>query len=76
MISNEDFIIIKHLTEIQSCSGDESKIRDYIKKTVESFCDNVDSDILGNLFCLLKGKAAGEEDKLTILLDAHMDEKS
>jgi len=68
----EDFRLLKNLTEIQSCSGNEVKIRDFIKKTVESFCDRIETDILGNLFCFLDGQAKGE--KLTILLDAHADE--
>lgn len=73
MTFEDDFQIIKNLTEIQSCSGNESKIREYIQKTVGSYCDKVETDILGNLFCFIKGKTS-DENKLRIMLDAHMDE--
>ena len=74
MTFESDFQIIKNLTEIQACSGDESKIRAYIREIVAPYCDKIEIDILGNLFCFIFGKAAKEESKLKILLDAHMDE--
>ena len=36
-VKEEDFKILKDLTEIQSCSGNESKIREYIKEKVEKY---------------------------------------
>ena len=74
MTFESDFQIIKNLTETQGCSGDESKIREYIRKIVEPNCDKIEIDILGNLFCFIYGKANNDEPKLKILLDAHMDE--
>ncbi|MFX0188552.1 MAG: M42 family metallopeptidase [Candidatus Hodarchaeota archaeon] len=74
MTFENDFKIIKNLTEIQSCSGNESRIREYIKETIASYCDKIETDVLGNLFCFINGKAKAEEDKLKIMLDAHMDE--
>ena len=74
MTFENDFKIIKNLTEIQSCSGNESRIRQYIKETIESYCDKIETDVLGNLFCFINGKAKAEEGKLKIMLDAHMDE--
>jgi len=74
MTFETDFEIIKNLTEIQACSGNESKIREYIRETVEQYCDKIETDILGNLFCFIYGKAHEKESKLKILLDAHMDE--
>ena len=74
MTFKNDFKIIKNLTEIQSCSGNESRIRQYIKETIESYCDKIETDVLGNLFCFINGKAKTEENKLKIMLDAHMDE--
>jgi len=73
MTFESDFQIIKNLTEIQSCSGNESRIRQYIRETVEAYCDQVKTDILGNLICFIEGKAGGDQ-KLRVLLDAHMDE--
>ncbi len=74
MAFESDFQIIKNLTETQACSGDESKIREYIRGIVEPYCDKIDIDILGNLFCFIYGKANEKESKLKILLDAHIDE--
>ena len=74
MTFETDFEIIKNLTEIQACSGNESKIREYIREIVEQYCDKIEIDILGNLFCFIYGKAHEKESKLKILLDAHMDE--
>ena len=74
MTFEKDFKIIKNLTEIQSCSGNESRIRQYIKETVESYCDKIDTDVLGNLFCFINGKIKAEDGQLKIMLDAHMDE--
>ena len=73
MTFEDDFQIIKNLTEIQSCSGNESSIREYIKQTIGSFCDKVETDVLGNLFCFITGKES-EETKLRVMLDSHMDE--
>ena len=70
----EDFTMIKELTEIQSCSGNENKIRDYIREKVKDYCDKIDTDILGNLFCIIEGKAGSGKSKLNVLLDSHMDE--
>ena len=72
MTFEQDFEIIKNLTETQACSGNEGSIRDYIKKTVEPYCDQIETDILGNLFCIISGKSG--DSKLKVLLDAHMDE--
>ncbi|MHA1292324.1 MAG: hypothetical protein ACTSQJ_06615 [Promethearchaeota archaeon] len=70
-----DFEIIKSLTEIQSCSGNENKIREFIKRIVEPYCDRTEIDIFGNLFCFLGGTLGSGKNKLKVLLDAHMDEK-
>ena len=56
MSFEEDFKILKDLTEIQACSGNESKIREHIKDIVEKYCDKTEVDILGNLFCYLNGQ--------------------
>ncbi|MFX1337022.1 MAG: M42 family metallopeptidase [Promethearchaeota archaeon] len=74
MLFETDFQIIKKLTEIQSCSGDENEIRHYIKQLIEPYCDKIETDVLGNLFGFIIGKAKTEGSKLKILLDAHMDE--
>ncbi|MFO8020167.1 MAG: M42 family metallopeptidase [Promethearchaeia archaeon] len=70
----EDFKILKNLTEIQGCSGNENKVREYIRKTVEEYCDKIETDVLGNLFCFIKGEKKTNSSKLKIMFDAHMDE--
>ena len=74
MSIDEDFKLIKQLTEIQGCSGNEKKIRQFIRETVETYCDKIETDFLGNLFCYIYGAVERTEEKLNILLDAHMDE--
>lgn len=73
MSFEEDIEIIKNLTEIQSCSGNESKIREYITSLVNPYCTNIEVDVLGNLSCKIKGTAK-QGKKIKVLLDAHMDE--
>ena len=73
-IEEKDFKLLKDLTEIQSCSGNEGKIREYIKEKVEKYCDKTEVDILGNLFCYLNGQKSTKLPKLKVLLDAHADE--
>ena len=70
----EDFHLIKKLTEIQSCSGNESAIRDFIKGYIQEDCDSIEIDALGNLHCFVFGEGKEEGEKLKILFDAHMDE--
>ena len=74
MTFEEDFEIIKKLTETQACSGNEENIRNYIKSVVEPYSDKIETDILGNLFVFIEGQVKTDQSKLRILLDAHMDE--
>jgi len=74
MIHEEDFQLIKHLTEIQGCVGNETRIREYILNHVKTYCDKTEIDKIGNLICYLNGKKDTSTSKPKILLDAHMDE--
>lgn len=74
MTFKQDFQLIKKLTETQSCSGNETLIREFIEKSVNKYCDKIETDILGNLFCFINGGASTGTEKLKVLLDAHMDE--
>ncbi|MFX1273415.1 MAG: M42 family metallopeptidase [Promethearchaeota archaeon] len=74
MTFKQDFQLIKNLTETQSCSGNETSIRNFIEKRVAKHCDKIETDVLGNLFCYINGGAGSSNEKLKILLDAHMDE--
>ena len=39
MTFETDFKIIKNLTEIQACSGNEGIVRQYIREIIKSYCD-------------------------------------
>ena len=63
--------MLKTLSEAFGASGAEQEVRDYIKNAVESICDDVYTDNMGNLICFKKGKLKGGR---SIMLSAHMDE--
>lgn len=73
MSFEEDFKIIKNLTEIQGCSGNESKIRDYTQELIAPFCVKTEIDSIGNLFGFIEGLKSNDS-KLNILIDSHIDE--
>lgn len=60
--------LLKKLTECASVSGDETAVRELIKKEVSGFVDEVYEDALGNLIVHKKG--SGKK----IMLAAHCDE--
>jgi len=60
--------ILKNLSEIFGPSGKEDRVRDYLKKLLESHVEEVEEDFLGNLY-MRKGTGRPE-----VLLCAHMDE--
>lgn len=62
--------LIKEITSIFGPSGNEEKIRDYIKKQVKDYVDDVYEDNLGNLIAVKKGQNNGKK----IMFAAHMDQ--
>ncbi|MCD8180912.1 MAG: M42 family metallopeptidase [Firmicutes bacterium] len=60
--------ILKDMTQINSASGNETAIREYIKTEAEKYCDEVYVDAMGNLTAHKKG--GGKK----IMFAAHMDE--
>ena len=62
--------LIKKLTSLDSTSGDESAVRDFIISEIKPYCE-YRVDALGNLIAEKKGKRVPEKK---IMLDAHMDE--
>ena len=61
---------LKDLVLISGLSGDETRVRDYLKAQLTQNALNTKTDVLGNLICTLKG-----DDKLpSIILFAHMDQ--
>ena len=47
--------LLKKLTECISPSGREDEIREIIKNEVQEYCDEMYTDVLGNLICHKKG---------------------
>ena len=61
--------MLKELCEMPGVSGDEGRVRQYIRKRIEPRVDEIIEDPYGNLIAR-KGRTSG----LRILLAAHMDE--
>lgn len=62
---------IRTLADIPGVSGGEDAVRDAISGMIREHCDHVETDALGNLIALKKGRQA---PKQRLLLSAHMDE--
>mgnify|MGYP006276918001 FL=1 len=62
--------LIKEITSVFGPSGDEEKIRKFIKKQINEYVDDVYEDNLGNLIAFKKGKNNGKK----IMFAAHMDQ--
>ncbi|MBD3353312.1 MAG: M20/M25/M40 family metallo-hydrolase [Candidatus Lokiarchaeota archaeon] len=65
-----DLKLLKTISELRGCSGHEEKVRKFIKEIITPFCDEIKTDVMGNLYAKLNG----ESEKNSILLAAHMDE--
>ncbi len=65
-------MLLKELTELNGGSGDESRVREFIKSKIEGATTSVEIDRIGNLIALKKGSRS--DFKIGIL--AHMDEVS
>lgn len=70
-VTKERFELIKKLTEIQSVSGFEHKIREVIRGEMTPYVDEIQQDGLGGIFGLRESKA---ENAPKLMLAAHMDE--
>lgn len=62
---------IKELSLLDGVSGRENAVREYIINKVKPYADSIETDPLGNLIVLKKGKNTA---KNKVMLDAHMDE--
>lgn len=63
--------LIEELCAINGVSGDEQRVRDYIRAQAEPYADKMWTDAIGNLIVFKKGKKSTEHK---LLLSAHMDE--
>ena len=48
--------LLKNLCELPGVSGDEGRVREYIRAPAEPYADQIRTDALGNLIVLKKGK--------------------
>ena len=63
-------MLLKKLSEINSVSGNEKEIRNYIIDEIKDHVDNIDIDKIGNIIAYKKG----ESEKEKVMVSAHMDE--
>lgn len=63
--------LLKTLCELPGVSGDEGRVRDYIRTQAEPYVDRMRTDVLGNLIVFKKGR---NPHAPKLLLCAHMDE--
>ena len=63
--------LLKTLCELNGPTSNEGKVRDYIKKYVKPYVDEIREDVMGNLIVFKKGKERREKK---LMLAAHMDE--
>lgn len=69
-MNEETLNMFKTLTELQGASGDEFRIRDFVKQEIEPVSDEVIQDRLGGIFGVRHGESSGPR----ILVAGHMDE--
>lgn len=62
---------IKEITEIQSISGFESKMRHYMTEQMAPYVDCIEYDRLGGVFGIIESPV---KDAKTVMVAAHMDE--
>jgi endoglucanase len=60
--------LFKNLTELQGASGDETRVRDFMKKELEKYADEIVQDNLGGVFGVKKGEGP------RVMVAGHMDE--
>lgn len=63
-------MLLKELAMAWGVTGDEKKVREIIKREVESYVDSISYDSLGNVIAKKNGKNKGP----VVMMAAHMDE--
>lgn len=70
-LNESTFKHLMALTELQSISGHESSVRQYMQEAMSAYVDECEVSGLGNLFGIKRAKQA---DAPTVMLAGHMDE--
>ncbi len=63
-------MLLKVLCETHGVSGDEESVREIIYENIKMNCDDISTDIMGNMIAYKKGRDSSKK----IMLCAHMDE--
>ncbi|EUJ32865.1 M42 family glutamyl-aminopeptidase [Listeria floridensis FSL S10-1187] len=69
-MNEETLALFKELTEIPGASGDEFRVREFVRKQIEPVSDEIIQDGLGGIFGVRRGANGGPR----ILVAGHMDE--
>ncbi len=70
-ISNNQFKLLEKLCNAIAVSGDEGEVRQIVLEEVKPYADTVKVDALGSVLVTKAGKA---QNRVRVMLDAHMDE--
>ena len=70
-IGNAQFKLLERLCNACAVSGDEGEARKIVLEEVQPYADELKVDALGNVLVTKKGSG---EDRMRVMLDAHMDE--
>jgi len=70
-INKVQLSLLEELTNANGVSGDESEVREIIRKKVAPFADEIKVDAMGNLLVIKHAQTPGA---MRVMVDAHMDE--
>lgn len=70
-LGNPQIRLLERLCNAFAVSGDEGAVRSIIKEQINSYADELTTDVMGNLLGIRKGSGDG---RLRVMLAAHMDE--
>ncbi|MDA3129759.1 M42 family metallopeptidase [Aliibacillus thermotolerans] len=69
-MNEETMNMFRTLTELRGAPGHEHEVREYVKKELERYSDEIIQDKLGSVF----GKKVGKENGPRVMVAGHMDE--
>ena len=65
--------LLGKLSELPGAPGREERVREFIESRVGEVCDEIRTDVMGNLICRKK-PSGGAEDAERVMVACHMDE--
>jgi endoglucanase len=66
--------LLERLTNACAVSGDEGEVRRIVLEHVRPYADDVKVDALGNVLVVRRGSAGQPDERLRVMVAAHMDE--